>query len=178
MFFVFFFNLQNYFLKAIIHVNCYKILAIFPYCAVYSCSFFILKKSVLFLAVLGLHCFEGFLQLQRAGAALVHGLLNAVASLVAEHTLQACGQLQPADSKAWAQQLRHAGLAALQLVRSSWTRDQTHVPCLGRWSLTHHAIREVLLKAYFIPNSLFLLIPCPCIAPPPRPSPRLFLLCI
>ena len=61
MFFVFFFNLQNYFLKAIIHLNCYKILAIFPYCAVYSCSFFILKKSVLFLAVLGLHCFEGFL---------------------------------------------------------------------------------------------------------------------
>ena len=35
------------------------------------------------------------------------------------------------------------GLATLQHVGSSWTRDQTHVPCVDMWSLNHWATREV-----------------------------------
>jgi len=33
------------------------------------------------------------------------------------------------------------GLVALQLVESSQTRDQNHVPCIGKWILNHWAIR-------------------------------------
>ena len=36
------------------------------------------------------------------------------------------------------------GLIALQHVESSLTRDQTHVPCIGRWILNYWATREVL----------------------------------
>ena len=36
------------------------------------------------------------------------------------------------------------GLAALQHVESSPTRDQTGVPCIGRWIITHCTTREVL----------------------------------
>ena len=32
----------------------------------------------------------------------------------------------------WAQQLWHMGLVDSQDVKSPWTRDQTHVPYLGR----------------------------------------------
>ena len=38
----------------------------------------------------------------------------------------------------------HTGLVALQYVESSWTRDQTHVPCVGRWILNPWTTREVL----------------------------------
>ena len=41
------------------------------------------------------------------------------------------------------QELWHAGLVAPWHVRSSRTRDRTHVPCVGRWMLNHCAIREV-----------------------------------
>ena len=37
------------------------------------------------------------------------------------------------------------GLVALCHVKSSWTRDRTHVPCTGRWILIHDKTREVLL---------------------------------
>ena len=36
------------------------------------------------------------------------------------------------------------GLAALRHVESSWTRNRTHVPCIGRGILNHQATREVL----------------------------------
>ena len=52
----------------------------------------------------------------------VRGLLIVVASLVAEHGLQGV----------WAQYLWHTGLVALQHVESSWARDQTRVPRIGR----------------------------------------------
>ena len=51
-----------------------------------------------------------------------------VASLVVEHGL-------------W---LWHTGPVALRHVESSWTRDQTHVPCIGRRTPIHYATREVL----------------------------------
>ena len=35
-------------------------------------------------------------------------------------------------------------LVALWHVRSSWTRDWTHVPCIGRWMVNHWTTREVL----------------------------------
>ena len=47
-----------------------------------------------------------------------------------------------AGSRAQAQ-LWRTGLAAPGHVGSSWTRDQTRVPCVGRWVLIHRATREV-----------------------------------
>ena len=40
--------------------------------------------------------------------------------------------------------LGHAVLAALRHVESSQTRDQTHIPCNGRWILIHCVTLEVL----------------------------------
>ena len=37
-------------------------------------------------------------------------------------------------------------LAALQLVRSSWIRDRTNVPCIARQILNHWTIREALFR--------------------------------
>ena len=42
-----------------------------------------------------------------------------------------------------AQQLGHTGLVAPWHVGSSWTRNQTCVPCMGRQILNHWTIREV-----------------------------------
>ena len=53
--------------------------------------FFFKKLLILFLAVLSLHCFEGFFPVAMSGSsslAAVRGLLIAVASLVAEHRPQ------------------------------------------------------------------------------------------
>ena len=46
-------------------------------------------------------------------------------------------------SEAQAQWLRCTGLVALWHVESSWTRDPTHVPCIGRQILNPWATREV-----------------------------------
>ena len=35
------------------------------------------------------------------------------------------------------------GLFVPRHVESSWTRDQTHVPCVGRWIISHCTTREV-----------------------------------
>ena len=47
-------------------------------------------------------------------------------------------------SRAWARFLRRSGLAGLQHVESSRSRDRTHVPCVGKQTLNHCATREVL----------------------------------
>ena len=57
----------------------------------------------------------------------VHGLLIVVASLVGELGLQ--------DGQA---------SAVLLHVESPWSRDRTHVPCIGRQILNHWTTREVL----------------------------------
>ena len=77
----------------------------------------------------------GFLQLRRA----VCGLLIAVASLVAEHGLQACRlqQFWLMGSRAQAQQLWLTGLVASRHVGSFRTRARTRVPCIGRRILNH-----------------------------------------
>ena len=38
------------------------------------------------------------------------------------------------------QWLWHTSLIALHYVESSWTRDRTHVPCIGRWVLNHRTL--------------------------------------
>ena len=38
---------------------------------------------------------------------------------------------------------KHVGLVVLWHVGSSLTRDQTPVPCIGRWILNHWTIRTV-----------------------------------
>ena len=58
-----------------------------------------------------------------------------MASPVAEHRLSSCG---------------HTDLAAPQNVKSSWTRDRTYVPCIGRWILTRCTTREVCLAHFQI----------------------------
>ena len=35
------------------------------------------------------------------------------------------------------------GISCLTACQSSWTRDQTHVPCIGRWTFNHRTTREV-----------------------------------
>ena len=54
-------------------------------------------------------------------------------------------QLWLTGSRVQAQQLWRTGLVALQHVGSSQTRAQTHVPCIGRRILNHHATREALV---------------------------------
>ena len=61
--------------------------------------------------------------------------------------LSSCGtwgqQLWLMGSRAQASQLWRTGLAAPRHVGSSWTRDRTRVPCIGRQILNHCATREV-----------------------------------
>ena len=52
-------------------------------------------------------------------------------------------QLRRRGSRAQAQQSRCMGLAALWHVGSSQIRDQTHIPCIGRWVLDPRTTREV-----------------------------------
>ena len=99
----------------------------------------------LFLGALGLCCYAWvFSSCSERGLLFiaVRGPLIAVASLVAEHGLQACGlqQLWHVGYRAQAQQLWLTGLVAPQHVGSSRTRARTHVPCIGR--RIHCATRE------------------------------------
>ena len=43
----------------------------------------------------------------------------------------------------WASVVLVMGLVAPQHVESSWTRDQTHVSCIGRQILIYYTTREV-----------------------------------
>ena len=110
--------------------------------------------------MLGLHCcMWAFSSRSELGLLFVAvcGLLTAVASLVAEHGLQVCRlqQLWLVGSRAQAQQLWRTGLVAPWNVGSSWTRDRTLVPCIGRRILNNCTTREVpkvdiFLKKIFI----------------------------
>ena len=101
------------------------------------------KKNYLLLAVLGLPWFMGFSPVAASEGyppAAAHGLLTAVASLVAEHGSR-CSSFSSCILRA--QQLRHTNLTAPQHVKFSWDRDQTHVPCVGKWTPIHCPTREV-----------------------------------
>ena len=107
----------------------------------------------LFLAVLGLRCCAwAFSSCSKQGLLFIAvcKLPIVVASLVAEHRLQAhrLQQLWHVGSRAQAQQLWHTGLVAPWHVGSSWARDRTHVPCIGRQFLNRCATREALYTIY------------------------------
>ena len=72
-------------------------------------------------------------------------LLVAVASLVAEHGPKGerAQELLLPGSRAQAQYLWCVSLVALLYIGSFWTRDRTHVSCIGRWIPYHRATREV-----------------------------------
>ena len=74
------------------------------------------------------------------GATLGFRLFIVVASLVAEPGLQSV----------WASVVVAHGHVTLKHEGISWTRDRTHVPCIGRQILNHRATREVL--PYYIFN--------------------------
>ena len=63
-----------------------------------------------------------------------------VASLAAERGLHSCRsqslERSPSNCAPW-------GLVAPQHVETSWTRDQTCVPCIGRQIVIHCTAREV-----------------------------------
>ena len=110
-------------------------------------KFFLLKIYVLiFGCAWSLSLCLGFLLLCPAGATLVaaHRLLIAVASLVMEHGLQSVR----------AQKMWCTDLAASRHVGSSWARDQTGVPCIGRWILYHCIIREASHKGFNLSTDL------------------------
>ena len=52
--------------------------------------------------------------------------------------------LQSTGSRGWIQKLWQTGLVAPRQVGSSWTRDQTRVPGIGRWVHNHWTTGEVL----------------------------------
>ena len=56
---------------------------------------------------------------------------------------------------AQAQQSRCIGLIASWHVQSSWPRDQTHVPCIGRQVLNYWTTGKFLF--YFLTRELFVL---------------------
>ena len=91
---------------------------------------------IYFLAVLGLRsCARAFSSCSERdySSAVVPRLLTAVASLIAEHGLYGTR----------AQMLWSAGLVAAWPVESSWTRDRTCVPSVGRQILNHWTTGEV-----------------------------------
>ena len=120
------------------------------------------------MAALGFHCCAAFLYVGRAGATLHCGAwashcsgfsccgAQARALGVQTSVVVACG-LWSTGSVA----VVHEGLVAPLHVGSSWTRDRTRVPCIGRQILNHCATREapiwfnVSFKAYV---SLFIFI--------------------
>ena len=59
--------------------------------------------------------------------------------LIAEHRVQMCRH----------QQLWYMCLVAPSHVGSSQTRNQTHVPCIGRWILNHSPTREIPIPHCF-----------------------------
>ena len=89
----------------------------------------------LFLAALGIgFCSQDFTSCSDGDYSLivVHRLLIEVVSLFVENRLQG----------ARAQQLWHIGFVAMWHVESSWTRDQTCVPCIAKKILNHWTTRE------------------------------------
>ena len=54
------------------------------------------------------------------------------------------------SSGTWAQYLQRMGSVDLWDVGYSWTRGQTHIPCIGRLILNHWTTRGVHLLRFFI----------------------------
>ena len=117
-------------------------------------SFFFLIKKIFFGCVGSVAARElslvavsgGYSSLRCMGFSLQWLLL--LRSMGSRHVgFSSCGtwaqQLWHTGSRAEAQQLWCMGLVAPPYVGSSRTRDQTCVPCIGRWILNHCANREI-----------------------------------
>ena len=104
------------------------------------------SKQFIFLVVLGLRCCSKAFGERGLSFAAVHRLLTAMAAPATECRLQAEGL-----SRCGAQ-----AVAAPRQMESSQTRDRAHVPCMGRWTLSHWTAREV--PSLFL--SLFYKIVC------------------
>ena len=104
-------------------------------------STYIKKKIIcLFLAAPGLCCCKGlFCSEQGLRSAAALGLLPGMLSLAVERALGCAGF---SSCNMQAQELWCMGLAAPQHGGSRWTRDQTHVPCIGRWTVNHWTSSE------------------------------------
>ena len=63
---------------------------------------------------------------------LLYFMFYFIPLLVVVHGLGGCG----------CQALDHMGLVASWHVESSWSKDGTHVPCIGWWILVHCITRE------------------------------------
>ena len=60
--------------------------------------------------------------------------------------------LQGMGSRVLGSVVKYTGLVAPSCVGSSQTRDQTHIPCIGRWILNHWTTREVQQFFFCIQN--------------------------
>ena len=111
--------------------------------------FFYFWNVYLFLVVLGLHCCTlAFSSYGKQGATLqlwcVGFSLQQLLLLLSK--VSRCSNFSHCSK--WAQWLWRTRLVDPQQMESSHTRDQTHVPCIGRWILNHCTTREVL-QVYF-----------------------------
>ena len=136
---------------------------------VFFCFFFKINLFILFIyfclcwvftAACGLSLVAasgGYSSLQCAGFSL-RWLLSLWSTGSRRTGFSSCGtQAQQSwltGSRAQAQQLWHTGLVALRHVGSSWTRDLTRVPCIGRRILNHCTTREAhgsIVLTYIFP---------------------------
>ena len=110
------------------------------------CFFFFTLFIYLILAALSLRCwaFSSSAQLQCGGFSLRWLLL--LRSMGSRRAgFSSCGARASVVVAHGLQQLWRMGLFAPWHVGSSWTRDRTRVPCIGRRILNHCATREVPL---------------------------------
>ena len=102
-----------------------------------------------------------------AGSSLLHGLsLVAVSEgysflQFAGFSIAVASLTEGMGSRVWAQQLQCMGLVSLWHVESSWTRDQTSIPCIAKQTLNHLTTREVL--EFSMPFEPVKLEACQCI---------------
>ena len=95
--------------------------------------------------MLGLCCYaQAFFSCGEQGLLSSCGGFSSCGAQALEHRLSSCGH----------------GLVAPRHVGSSWTRDYTCVPCIGRWILIHLTIKEVSTMSFLragsmCPSSLF-----------------------
>ena len=62
---------------------------------------------------------------------------------------------QPGPSVHWLSQARILAWVAISFsMGSSWPRDRTHVPCIGRWILYHWATSEAPIPPYSTLNAI------------------------
>ena len=128
----------------------------------YSISFFIKNQFYffwlhwVFVAAHGLSLVvssRGYSLVQCTGLSLRWLLL--LQSTGSKHMgFSSCGtraqQLWLMGSRVQAQQLWYMALVALRHVGSSWTRDRTHVPCIGRRILNHCPPGKSLKYIYYV----------------------------